>query len=303
MNKEEKSELIRIGGGDIQWDISMADYTSFRTGGPLEALFEASDPEKLVRVLRFLRQERIPYMVLGRGSNLLVTEGGLEGVAIRLSGSLAEIGRDGEDGLCVHAGGGGFLPNLVSFCGSEGLSGLEFLAGIPGTVGGAVAMNAGAFGKEVQEVIRQITLIDRKGEVIERGRGDLIFSYRHLEMEEGSIVIGVRFQLARENPEKVRKRISEHLRRRKETQPLEFPSAGSVFKNPPGDYAGRLIESAGLKGERVGGAMVSTQHANYIVNVGGATTEDILALARLVHGRVRQETGVELEMEIRVVGR
>ena len=182
--------------------------------------------------------------------------------------------------------------------------GLEFLSGIPGTVGGAVAMNAGAFGEEIASRVKEVHMVDKRGDLIVRDRSsELEFSYRKLNMEKGNVIVRVRFRLTSEAEGTVAKRISDYLKRKKESQPLEYPSAGSVFKNPPDDYAGRLIEKAGLKGKKIGGAMISEKHANFIVNTGGAKAKDILDLIYLSQETVKKETGIQLEPEIRVVGK
>lgn len=304
MNEAQKRELSRLCGGRIRFDVPMSEHTTFRAGGRAEALYEAHEAEELRKALQFLKRESIPYLVCGGGSNLLVRDGGLEGAAIRLTGALADLARDdGQAPNVLLAGGGLSLARLLAFCRREGLGGLEFLAGIPGTVGGAVAMNAGAFGKETSEAVEAASILSPSGETALKTREELAFSYRRLEMQAGSVILQTRFSLEREAPETVSKRIAQNLERRKARQPLGRPSAGSVFKNPPGEFAGRLIERAGLKGETRGGAMISQEHANFIVNRGGAAAEDILALVRLAQERVRQETGLELELEIRVVGK
>ena len=202
----------------------------------------------------------------------------------------------------VKAGAGMALNTLVNFCTQRGLAGLEFLAGIPGTLGGGVAMNVGAWGKEIKDVIREITILTGEGTVEGRGRGDLKFEYRGLDLPEGSIILNGCLSLNLDRPSSVKKRVISYLDDRKKRQPMDIRSAGSVFKNPKGDYAGRLIEAAGLKGRRVGGAMISTKHANFIVNTGGASAADILALMDLTVETVKETFDVELIPEIRRVG-
>jgi UDP-N-acetylmuramate dehydrogenase len=282
----------------------MDGYTTFRVGGQAEALYEAVDLEVLKRVLAYLDKEHIPYLVVGRGSNILVKDNGLEGLVILLGGSLARVEEKETDDISVLAGAGLHLVELLSYCRSSGLGGLEFLSGIPGTVGGAVAMNAGAFGEEIASRVKEIHVVNTRGDLIIRDRSsELEFSYRKLNMEKGSVIVRVLFRLTSEAEGTVAKRISDYLKRKKESQPLEYPSAGSVFKNPPDDYAGRLIEKAGLKGKKIGGAMISEKHANFIVNTGGAKAKDILDLMYLAQETVKKETGIQLEPEIRVVGK
>jgi UDP-N-acetylmuramate dehydrogenase len=303
MDERQKEDIRRLGGERIHFDCPMAQYTTFRVGGPAEAVYETDDLEGLQRVIIYLNREQIPYVVVGRGSNLLVKDEGLEGLVIILRGSLASVKRDTTDDLVLIGGGGLALSDLLVHCRSFGLGGLEFLAGIPGTVGGAIAMNAGAFGKEIGGRVREVHTLNATGDVMVRRRSDLNFSYRMLQMETGSVIVASRLELDLESQETVAARISSYLKRRKETQPIEYPSAGSVFKNPPHDYAGRLIEQVGLKGKKIGGAMISEKHANYIVNTGSATAKDILALMSLAQEKVMGETGVRLDPEVLVAGK
>ncbi len=302
MDERQKTELLRIAGRQIGFDFPMSQHTTFRVGGNAEAVYKASDPEGLCRVVSFLVNEGIPYLVAGRGSNLLVKDGGIGGVVILLAGAFADIQYEGSDYSDILAGAGLSIVNLLIWCREEGISGLEFLAGIPGTVGGAVAMNAGAFGKEIGPRVREIRLVSQSGQPTARDRSRFRFSYRDLDLEAGVVITNVLFRLDRDTPETVSARIAGCLKKRKETQPLEYPSAGSIFKNPLNDYAGRLIEQAGLKGKRIGGAMISNKHANFIVNKGGATATDILTLINLARKEVRRTAGVQLELEIQIVG-
>jgi UDP-N-acetylmuramate dehydrogenase len=294
-------------GEGIRFHYPMHRLTTYKVGGPVEALWEARDLETLKKVIRYLSLEGIPYGALGRGSNLLVKDEGIDGVMILLKGSLAAI-KEGAEKSLVWAGGGVHLADLMSWCRKKGMSGLEFLAGIPGTVGGAVAMNAGAFGQEINERIKTLQFVLPGGTQAEMNRSELKFSYRRLHMEKGRLMTKTCFCLDGNTPEAVSEKMGGYLKTRKQTQPLEYPSAGSVFKNPPGAPfstlgAGRLIEKAGLKGKRIGGAMVSEKHANFIVNDGGATAGDILMLMDLVRLEVKRMSGIDLEPEIRVLGK
>lgn len=303
MNERQKEELVRLAGKQVQFDCLMAPYTTFRVGGKVDGLYEAKEPGNLRRIISYANEEHIPYLIVGKGSNLLVKDEGIEGLAILLWGSLATIEQDKTDDLTIFAGAGLTIPELLRYCRESGFGGLEFLAGIPGTVGGAVAMNAGAFGKEIGTFVLNMHVITQGGDVVIKDSSQLKFSYRQLEIERGSVIIRVSLRLERESGEIVAERIAGCLKKRKESQPLAYPSAGSVFKNPQNDYAGRLVENVGLKGKRIGGAMISDKHANFIVNTGGAKAEDILALLCLARKKVRNETGVELVPEIQVVGR
>ena len=202
----------------------------------------------------------------------------------------------------VQVGAGCGLGDLIYYCRKEELGGIEFLAGIPGTIGGAVVMNAGAFGKEISSRIVSIELMNSKAENELFERDQLNFSYRSCEIASGSVIVGCSIKLDKVPREEFSKLLRGYLRKRKETQPLEYPSAGSVFKNPPGDYAGRLIEASGLKGKKIGGAMISEKHANFIINTGGAKAKDVIALIKMARDTVKQKTKLELETEIKIIG-
>jgi UDP-N-acetylmuramate dehydrogenase len=303
MDRRQKEDLRRLCAKRVQFECSMSKFTTFQVGGKAEALYEACNLENLQAVIAYLNRENIGYLVLGRGSNLLVKDEGLEGVVIHLGGSLANIREESRNGLDILAGAGLPLIDLLAYCRASGLGGLEFLAGIPGTVGGAVAMNAGAFGKEAGDRVMEVHIVTANGDMDVRDRSGLKFSYRGLQLEKGSVIIASRLRIDLETQEIVAKRIAGYLKKRKESQPLEYPSAGSVFKNPPNDFAGRLVEQVGLKGKKIGGAMISKKHANYIVNTGGATAKDIIGLMNLVRQKVKKETGIELEPEIQVAGK
>ncbi len=302
MDQRQKKELAGILEKRIEFGCPMSRYTTFRVGGPVEALCMIKDLEGLQRMVPYLGREKIPYLVVGHGSNLLVRDDGLKGVAIILREKLANVEPNGKSDQIVLAGGGLALFELLDYCKGKGLGGLEFLAGIPGTTGGAVAMNAGAWGCEVGSRVQQVQIVTSKGAVETLGRSRLKFKYRALSIPKGSVIIRVKFELNRESSEAVIGKLSDYLKKRQEKQPSRYPSGGSVFKNPPQDFAGRLIEKTGLKGKRVGGAMISPKHANFIVNTGGARASDILALMDLARRKVKEQMGVELEPEIRVVG-
>ncbi len=302
IDKRHKEALMKILGKGAHFHCPMYQYTTFRIGGEADALCFAESLTDLQQLISYLIHEYIPFLVLGRGSNLLIKNGGFEGVLIIMRGELATIETDKENTLGVTAGGGLGLSDLVNYCIQKGLGGLEFFAGIPGTVGGAVAMNAGAFGEEVEGVVESIQLLTPQGKLTTKYRSELAFSYRNLSLPEKSIVVRARFRCVQKDREMVSRKVKDYLKRRKATQPLEYPSAGSIFRNPLNDYAGRLIEQAGLKGKKVGGAMISPKHANYIVNTGEAKADDVLTLMGLARQKVKEDTGIELETEIRIIG-
>lgn len=302
MDEIHRRSLEEIGGRWIRFHCPMSQYTTFRVGGRVDAIYFTQELSHLKRMVSYLSGEGIPYLVVGRGSNLLVKDGGLQGVVIILQGELATIEQNEKNNRIIVAGGGLSIGKTLSYCKLKGLSGLEFLAGIPGTMGGAVAMNAGAFGKEMGSMVQDIEMITRQGDLVVMNKSQINFSYRKASIPRGAVIVKVRFELSKEDPDTIAERIADYMSRRRAKQPLEYPSGGSIFKNPPNDYAGRLIENAGLKKKRIGKALISPKHANFIVNTGGARAEDILALMDLAREKVREETGIELEPEIKVVG-
>jgi UDP-N-acetylmuramate dehydrogenase len=290
--------------GEILYSVPMAQHTSFGVGGPVDFLVFPADVEDLQKILKWCRRQKMAYFVLGNGTNLLVRDGGIRGLAISLSRGfqgVSELER-GEKDLRIHAGAGESLSTLVEFCREKSLTGMEWAAGIPGTVGGALFMNAGAFRSEMKDALEFLQLMDGEGEVIEKGREELNFSYRSLELKKGWIILGGKFRLKIGSSQAIRSKMDEFLRKRIVKQPLHLPSAGSVFKNPSRVAAGHLIEEVGLKGTRLRDAQISEKHANFIVNLGRARARDILTLAEWAKNKVFEEKGVKLEMEIQVVG-
>jgi UDP-N-acetylmuramate dehydrogenase len=287
-------------GGSVRFDVPLARYTSLRVGGPAEALATPADRTELARTLALCGELGLPLQVLGNGFNTLVRDGGVEGVVLRLQ-RLRALGR-GEAGDVV-AEAGVTHATLTRFCALHGLAGLEFGAGIPGTVGGWVAMNAGIPEREVKDALRGVVLADAAGRVHCTPRAALPFRYRSAGLPAGAVVVAASFAVRQADRAEVESEVERHLAKRANTQPLDIPSCGSVFKNPPGEFAGRLIEQAGLKGARVGGAEISPVHANFIVNRGGASAADVLSLIELARTRVREGSGVALEPEVHIVGR
>lgn len=280
----------------------MARHTTFQIGGPADRLATAETPAQLEALLAAARQTDLPVLLLGRGSDLLVGDKGIRGVVLRLAGEFRKI-IPLEDGTLLRAGAGVSLAALCALARDRGLSGLEFAWGIPGSVGGAVYMNAGAYGGEMKDVVVRTLHLDPLSGPGERRGEALEFSYRHSAYTGGEkIVTFAEFRLTLGAPEEISAKMEELMARRKEKQPYDMPSAGSVFKRPAQGYAAALIDQCGLKGRRVGGAQVSEKHGGFIVNTGGATCRDVLALMELIQDTVRQETGVELEPEVRVIG-
>jgi UDP-N-acetylmuramate dehydrogenase len=299
---EARAALREALGDGVRFDVPLARYTSLRVGGPADALATPSDRAELSRLLGVCARHRLPHLVIGGGFNLLVRDGGFAGVAVRLERlrGLEERPLGG-----VRAEAGVSHASLTGFCARRGLAGLEFGVGIPGTVGGWVAMNAGIGERETRDAVREIEVMSPTGSKRRHlGRDALRFVYRGLRgLAPGSVIVSVLFAVTLADPADVRREMDRLLARRAATQPLTVPSCGSVFKNPRGDYAGRLIEAAGLKGRRRGGAEISPVHANFIVNTGGATAADVLSLIDEARCAVLARTGIALEPEVRVVGR
>jgi len=283
--------------GTVRFNEPLKEYTSFHIGGPADVLVEPADMESLVRLVAQAHSLKLPLFVLG-GTNLLVRDKGIRGVVVSLA-KLHEIRV--EPGSVLYAEGGAGMPTLIGYAIRRSLAGLEWAAGIPGTVAGCVVMNAGTRLGEMKDAVKAVRIVTPTGTLVDCQAHDVEFSYRRAKLPAG-IVAGVWLQLrpgVRADLEKV---VKDYLRYRRETQPLTMPSAGCVFKNPPNDSAGRVVESVGLKGARVGDAEVSEKHANFIVNRGGASAKDVLSLIRKVRGQVFRKTGVKLEMELKLVG-
>lgn len=287
--------------GEVYANEPMWRHTSFRIGGPADVLVVPKDTEDLVVLLQALADVQAPFYVIGAGTNLLVMDEGVRGVVIKLAGTLNDVAR--EDGNVVRCGAGAHLPALCRKVASWGLAGLEFASGIPGTVGGAVAMNAAAYGWSMCEIVHSVTALTYEGERVALGRDDLEAGVKTTRvLQEPLILVEAEFLLREDEPRAILGRMQEYLEERSRKQPLSVPSAGCAFKNPAGGGAGRFIDAAGLKGTRVGGAEVSTVHANFIVNTGGATARDVLLLMERVRDAVYDRFGVVLEPEIRVLG-
>ena len=277
----------------------MARHTTFRIGGPVRLMALPRSEGEVLACLREAERAQVRLVVLGNGSNLLAADGEIPCFAVLLTG-LDALERTGERE--IWAGAGVSLARLASFAAQEGLAGLEFAHGIPGTLGGGVLMNAGAYGGEMVQVVKEVAAAGRNGGVETVPAEQCGFSYRRSAFSDGErVILGAKFQLEPDDPAAIRGRMDDLARRRKEKQPLEYPSAGSMFKRPAGHFAAALIEQCGLKGLTVGGAQVSEKHAGFVINRGGATCADVLTLVDQVKERVLQQTGVELEMEVRVL--
>ncbi|MFH1215802.1 MAG: UDP-N-acetylmuramate dehydrogenase [Pseudomonadota bacterium] len=291
--------------GDVCWNGVMADYTTFRVGGPAEAIVFPRGRNELCLLIQGLRKINIPWILLGRGSNVVVADEGLKGVVIILGRDYGEIvvERRFDDGALVRVEAGCGLGRFVNWTVKNGLSGLEFGVGIPGSVGGAIVMNAGAWQKEMKDVLAMVTVMNGKGCCCVKKMEEMHFSYRTWGEKKDKIALEGFFRLKSDDPQDIQGRCSRYQELRRERQPGPVASGGSFFKNPrKGKTAGQLIDEAGLKGMTVGAAMVSPVHANFIVNTGGATAGDIVKLMEFVQATVQEQFGVQLEPEVRMLG-
>lgn len=287
-------------GCPAQRDVPMKNYTSFKIGGSADLFLMPKNEKQVSGIASFCAENGTPVFVLGKGSNILVSDSGIRGAVI-FTGGLNSV--ELIDSLTVKTGSGLSLMQLCNFALENSLSGLEFAFGIPGTVGGAAFMNAGAYGGEMKDVLVSCSHVDMRGMCGVLAGEELDLSYRHSAYEDnGFIVTSAAVRLEKGEKEQIKEKMYGFLARRKEKQPLEFPSAGSTFKRPQGYFAGALIEQCGLKGTSIGGAQVSEKHAGFVINRGGATADDVLRLVELVAQTVEKETGVRLEPEIRFIG-
>lgn len=284
--------------GTVLFNAPLKDYTSFRIGGPADVLVEPADVDDVARLVRQTKAQKLPLFVVG-GTNLLIRDKGIKGVVVNL-GKLRAIRE--EPGAVLYAEGGVGMPTLIGYAIRHSLAGLEWAAGIPGTVAGCVVMNAGTRLGEMKDSVKAVRLVNQKGEIVDIPASQIPFAYRRATLPAG-IVVGVWMQLRTGVRATIEQVVKDYLHYRRDTQPLALPSAGCVFKNPPKDSAGRVIDEAGLKGVQVGDAQVSDKHANFIVNQGQASAKDVLALIRKVRAAVAKHTGVKLELELKVVGR
>jgi UDP-N-acetylmuramate dehydrogenase len=304
MDTTLRQKLKDMVSGKIMFDEPMSRHTSIGVGGIADAVVWPERSEELSRIIHFLWHSQIPFIPVGNGTNLIVKDGGYKGAVISLQGlnsvSLTERGRKE---VLIHAGAGVTLSEIVLQSEKRALSGMEFCAGIPGSVGGAVRMNAGAWGKEIKDVVETVEVMLISGEILSSKRDDLKFEYRNLNISEGTIIIGASFLLTREIEEQIHARINEILGKRKNKHPLEYRNAGSIFKNPNGGIpAGQIIDELGLKGMQIGDAKISEKHGNFIVNLGNAKASDIIALIDMIKTKVNEERGIKLQTEVKIVG-
>lgn len=297
---QRQYELEQIPAQNVVMNAPMREHTTFKIGGPADALVLPRSMEEVQAVLRFCAYRDIPVLAMGNGSNLLVRDGGIRGVVLKIAESMDWVRVAGDQ---VVAGAGIALNRLAEFALSNSLAGLEFASGIPGTFGGAVHMNAGAYGGEMKDVVCRVEAVTTRGEPVTLVGPEIAFGYRDSALQQRNLLaVEATCSLVRADSDEILRRMRDLDHKRRSKQPLNMPSAGSTFRRPPDNYAGSLIEQAGLKGFRIGGAQVSSLHAGFVVNVGGASSGDVIALIEEVRSRVREQSGVQLVPEVKIVG-
>ena len=301
MNQNFYDKLNNVIAKDsILLDEPMSRHTTFRVGGPADFFVTPKAKEEVRDVIRICKEAGMPYYIIGNGSNLLVSDAGYRGVIVQIYKEMNEVKVEGD---LVKAQAGALLSGIAAKALGAELSGFEFASGIPGTIGGACVMNAGAYGGEMKDVLESVTVLTGKGKIIELGRNELELGYRtSVIAKKGYIVLGAVLKLERGDGEKIKTYMDELKEKRVTKQPLEYPSAGSTFKRPEGYFAGKLIEDAGLRGFQVGGAQVSEKHCGFVINRDHATAADIMELMRQVQIRVKENSGVDLEPEVKRLG-
>ena len=297
--KDALSEIITHPDSRLRFGEPLAKHTYFGIGGEATAYIEISTITELSALARFHQQREVPIAIIGRGSNLLVSDVGFRGISVRLIGELAKLAVDGN---VVSVGAGLSLPRLSKTMSRQGLSGVEFALGIPGSVGGALIMNAGAWGSSFGDVVTDVTVMNDSGELVNLSHAEAAFEYRHSGLDTYFCVTGATLELEPGDAETITARMQAFYKQKVETQPFAEENAGCMFKNPPGDSAGRLIDISGLKGYRIGGAEVSTVHGNFILNIDNATATDVLNLVAHIQQQVREKTGISLQTEVKRLG-
>ena len=297
--KDALPKIITQPDTRLRFGEPLAKHTYFRIGGETTAYIEVSTIDELAALARFHRNWEVPVAVIGRGSNLLVSDKGFNGISVRLIGKLAELQVDGE---IVTVGAGHPLPALSKVMSKQGLSGVEFALGIPGAVGGALIMNAGAWGSSFGDVVTDVTVMRDTGELVKLTHEEANFEYRHSGLDNYFCVIGATLRLQHGDADTITARMQDFFKQKTETQPFAEENAGCIFKNPPGDSAGRLIDVSGLKGHRIGGAEVSKVHGNFILNMDNATAADVLDLVAYIQNQVHEKTGILLQTEVKRLG-
>jgi len=296
-------KLSMFPGLKVKTDEPLARYTSMKIGGPADYFIEVENDAALRRLLPLLADHGKSVCLLGNGSNILVSDRGVRGAVLHLAGDFKRLAwREDETGVIADAGAACVVTQLARESARKGYAGLEFAEGIPGTIGGALVMNAGAYGSEFERIVEQVEGVTSQGATLCFSRDQMNFSYRDSHLPPGMVVTRVKLRLGKDEAARVSSKLRELVTRRKSSQPSGYPNSGSMFRNPPGDFAGRLIEAAGLKGARIGPAQISEQHANFIVNRGGARADEVRQLMDLARTQVKQRFGVELVPEVKYLG-
>lgn len=299
-NKIENKFCTCLGSDNVKLQEPMSKHTTFRIGGPADFYLCPHSTKEVQQTVQICKEENLPYFILGNGSNLLVSDKGYRGVIIQLWKNFSDIS---VKDCCITAKAGALLSKVAAEALEEGLTGMEFASGIPGTIGGAVFMNAGAYGGEMKDIIKEVKVLDDQGEIRVLSNEEMKLGYRtSIVKEKGYTVLSAVLQLKKGDVSVIREAMEDLKNRRTSKQPLDMPSAGSTFKRPEGYFAGKLIMDSGLRGFSMGGAQVSEKHCGFVVNKGGATAEDVTALIREVQRRVKEKFGVELETEVRFLG-
>lgn len=300
MNKYDKLEEI-VGKDKVKYNEKMSKYTTMRVGGPCDCIVFPDEISKIKEVIDFCKNENITFFVIGNGSNLLVKDEGIHGVVIKLGHRFGKIEIDGE---YILAYAGATMPTLSQLAKKNSLKGLEFACGIPGTIGGGVKMNAGAYGSQISDILYEVTYMDEKEEIKTIKNKDCSFGYRKsiFTINPNYVILSAKFKLERGNIDEIENKMKENSLARKAKQPLEYPNFGSVFKRPEGYFVGKLVDDAGLRGYKIGGAQVSTKHTGFIVNVDNATCKDVLDLIGYVQTTVYNKFNVKLTPEVIIIG-
>lgn len=301
MKEEIRQKFCELIGKErVLFEEPMSRHTTFRIGGPAEVFLMPESYGQIQKILKLCQKEKIPFFILGNGSNLLVSDSGYRGVIIQMDRNMGEIRLEGNE---IRACAGALLSSIAAAAKKASLTGFEFAGGIPGTLGGAVMMNAGAYGGEMKEVLKEVTVMDAEGDIIVLPADKLEMGYRtSIIKTAGYLVLEAVISLEKGREEEIQAKMKELADRRVEKQPLEFPSAGSTFKRPEGYFAGKLIMDSGLGGYRIGGAQVSEKHCGFVINAGGATAKDVVELMDHIINTVKEKFGVTLEPEVRFLG-
>ncbi len=303
VKKKNRRRARNIPRTKVLYDEPMSNYTSLRVGGKADALVVINSEEQLSKIVNRLKNENIDFFPAGNLTNIIIRDGGYRGVILLMTGLKKVVCQRFSDGRqVIFAEAGASLDSVISLALAEELTGMEFCAGIPGSVGGAVRMNAGAYGKEMKDVLEKIYLLDVDGTKKDLHRQDISFGYRKINLPLQTIILAAKFRVEKGETKSIKNRMKEIMQWRREKHPLEYPSAGSVFKNIPGQPAGKIIEELGIKGKSCGDAQISPKHANFIVNKGKAKAADVLKLIAFVQEKVKKEKNINLETEVVIIG-